>query len=63
VVLEVDPGQMTGVVRARRPRRLPVILTRAEVRAVLEGTPRLVAGLLSGSGLGLLVCLRVRVHH
>jgi integron integrase len=63
-VLDVDPGRLEGVVSARRPRRLPVVLTRAEVRAVLDGldgTPRLVAGLLYGSGLRLLEALRLRV--
>jgi integron integrase len=53
-----------SVLRAKRPRRLPVVLTRAEVRAVIgrmEGTPRLVATLLYGSGMSLLECLRLRV--
>ena len=65
VVLEADPGRIDGVVRARRPKRLPVVLSRAEVRAVLaelEGTPALVSGLLYGSGLRLLEALRLRVH-
>ena len=65
VVLEVDPGRIVGVVRAQRPRRLPVVLDRAEVRAVLgrlEGMPRLVGLLLYGSGLRLLDALRLRVH-
>jgi len=63
-VLDRPLGQIEGVVRARRPRRLPVVLTRQEVRAVLEeldGTPRLVCTLLYGSGLRLLECLRLRV--
>jgi integron integrase len=50
--------------RAKRPRRLPVVLTRAEVEAVLArlgGTHRLVAQLLYGSGLRLLEALRLRV--
>jgi integron integrase len=52
------------VVRARRPARLPVVLTRDEVRAIireLHGTPRLMAILLHGSGLRLLECARLRV--
>ncbi len=52
------------VVRARRPERLPVVLTPAEVKAVLsrlDGAPRLVATLLYGSGLRLLEALRLRV--
>jgi integron integrase len=56
---------LDGVVRARTRRRLPVVLTPEEVRAVLqrlEGTPALVAGLLYGSGLRLMEALRLRVH-
>src|SRR5205823_7233474 len=34
-VLEVDPGRIAGAIRAVRPKRLPVVLTRAEVRTVL----------------------------
>lgn len=34
-VLEVEPGLIEGVIRAKRPERLPVVLTRDEVRAVL----------------------------
>src|SRR6185312_11759454 len=47
-------GLCAGLVRAKRSERLPVVLTRDEVRAVLaeiRGTPALVAGLLYGSGL------------
>ena len=56
---------LDDVVRARRPARLPVVLTRDEVRAVLRqlrGTPRLMAILLYGSGLRLLECARLRVQ-
>jgi site-specific recombinase XerD len=51
---------LRGVVRAKAPHRLPVVLTRDEVRAVLDrmtGTPRLVGLMLYGSGLRLLECL------
>jgi integron integrase len=51
-------------VRAKKPARLPVVLTRGEVRLVLSnlsGTPSLVARLLYGSGLRLLEALRLRV--
>jgi len=64
-VLEVDPGQIAGAIRAVRPKRLPVVLGRDEVRAVLgrlQGLPRLVAELLYGSGLRVLDALRLRVH-
>ncbi len=53
------------VVRARQRRRLPVVLSEAEVRAVrreLEGDSALVAGLLDGSGLRLMQALRLRVQ-
>jgi integron integrase len=63
-VLDADLPWLDGIVRARRPARLPVVLTRDEVRAVLarlRGTPRLVALLLYGSGLRLLEGCRLRV--
>ena len=50
-----------AVVRAKRPERLPVVLTREEVAAVLRpltGVPRLMASLLYGSGFRLLECCR-----
>jgi integron integrase len=52
------------IVRADRPKKLPVVLTRGEVRALLgamRGTPRLVAAILYGGGLRLLEALRLRV--
>jgi integron integrase len=52
------------VVRAKRPERLPVVLTREEVKAVLarlDCSPRLVATLLYGTGMRLMECLRLRV--
>jgi integron integrase len=63
-VLGTHLGWLEGVERARRPRRLPVVLTPVEVSAVLanlDGTPWLVASLLYGSGLRLLEGLRLRV--
>ncbi len=63
-VLERPLGDLGEVVRARRPKRLPVVLTREEVRAVLanlHGVNRLVASLLYGAGLRLLEGLRLRV--
>jgi integron integrase len=63
-VLEVDPGRIVGVVRAKRPLRLPVVLSRDEARRVLEqleGTYRLIGLLLYGSGLRLIESLRLRV--
>ncbi|MGH7475830.1 MAG: phage integrase N-terminal SAM-like domain-containing protein, partial [Longimicrobiales bacterium] len=53
-----------GVLRPGRPRRLPVVLARAEVAALLgemRAPQRLVAGLLYGAGLRLLEGLRIRI--
>jgi integron integrase len=53
-----------GVVRAKRPLHLPVVLTREEVRAVLrqlQGVEWMMASLLYGAGLRLLECCRLRV--
>jgi integron integrase len=63
-VLERKLQWMSQLVRAKRPERLPVILTRAEVRDILrrlDGPTGLVAGLLYGSGLRLLEALELRV--
>jgi integron integrase len=64
-VLDRELEGLDNAVRARTPRHLPVVLTREEVRAVLEkldGAHAIIAGLLYGSGLRLLECLRLRVH-
>lgn len=63
-VLDQPLGDIIGAVRAKRPERLPVILTRTEVRqlfASLDGPHWLPACLLYGSGLRLMECLRLRV--
>jgi len=63
-VLGRPVGDLSGVVRARVSHRVPVVLTRAEVRAVLahlDGESRLAAALMYGSGLRLSECLRLRV--
>lgn len=52
------------MVQARRPQRLPVVLTPTEVRELLlhvDGTPGLVAQWLYGTGMRLLEALRLRV--
>jgi hypothetical protein len=57
-------GTLDGIVRARRPVKVPVVLTRDEVRAVLaqlHGTSWLVGSLLYGAGLRLLEALNLRV--
>lgn len=64
-VLEVEIGWLGNVERAKKPARLPVVLTRDEVHklfAHLHGTSRLMAGLLYGSGVRLMECVRLRVH-
>ncbi len=64
-VLGTDPGDLSGVVRARVRRRLPVVMTPAEVQLVLsqlEGTTGLVVSLLYGSGMRLMEALRLRVQ-
>ena len=51
-VLEIDVPWLDDIVRAKRPQRLPVVLTRDEVRAILrrlEGMPRLMAYLMYGA--------------
>lgn len=56
---------LEGVIRARTRKRLPVVMTMTEVRAVLErldGVEALMAGLLYGGGLRLMEGLRLRVH-
>jgi integrase len=63
-VLDQPLGGLEEIVRAKRPQRLPVVLTRQEVRALLgalDGVHWLMAGLLYGAGLRLLECLRLRV--
>jgi integron integrase len=57
-------GNTIDGVRARKPKRLPVVLTQEEVRQLLrylDGNHWLPACLLYGSGLRLMECLRLRV--
>lgn len=64
-VLGVEVGELEGLVRARKPVHLPVVMTRAEVRAVLaelEGEYWLIAALLYGTGMRLTECLSLRVQ-
>lgn len=63
-VLGRDMGTLQDVTPAKRPRRLPVVLTRQEVAALLRhlrGDNWLMAALMYGAGLRLLECLRLRV--
>ncbi|HWM89818.1 MAG TPA: integron integrase [Thermoanaerobaculia bacterium] len=63
-ILGRQVGELEGLIRAKRRRRLPVVLTREEVRRVLaqvEGTEHLFLTLLYGTGLRLMEGLRLRV--
>jgi integron integrase len=63
-VLGRDMGMLEGVVLAKRPQRLPVVLTRREVATLLhhlKGDNWLMAALMYGSGLRLMECLRLRI--
>jgi integron integrase len=63
-VLQQDLPWLDGIVRAKRPSRLPVVLTQEEVQAVLahlRGVPRLMGTLMYGAGLRLMECARLRV--
>jgi len=64
-VLNRKIGDLGEVIRARKPKRLPVVMTRDEVKAVLAnltGDKRLMASLMYGAGLRLMECLRLRVQ-
>src|SRR5690606_21839218 len=62
-VLGIELPWVGAVTRAKRPRRLPVVLSHAEVRAllaVLDGQVALMASLLYGSGMRLMEVVRLR---
>lgn len=63
-VLGIPTSDLRRVLRSTSPTKLPAVLSRAEVRAVmgeLKGTSRLIALLLYGAGLRLMECLTLRV--
>jgi integrase len=63
-VLGKEIGYVNGVVRAKKAPRLPVVLTRGEIQALLGylgGSERMMAALLYGAGLRLMECCRLRV--
>jgi integron integrase len=63
-VLEIELPWLDSVTRAKRPQRLPVVLTEAEVDRVLarlQGRDWLMASLLYGTGMRLMECVRLRV--
>ena len=64
-VLKTNFEWLDDVVRALQPRRLPNVLSRDEVSAVLsrlEGIPQVIVLLLYGTGMRILECLRLRVQ-
>jgi integron integrase len=64
-VLNREIGDLGEVIRARKPRHIPVVMTREEVKAVLAnlaGDKWLMASLMYGAGLRLMECLRLRVQ-
>jgi integron integrase len=64
IVLDQDGAWLAGLVRARRPVRLPVVLSRGEVAALLgqlDGVVWLMASLMYGAGLRLEECVTLRV--
>jgi len=64
-VIGHEVGDLGHVIRARKPKRLPVVMTREEVKAVLAnltGDKWLMASLMYGAGLRLMECLRLRVQ-
>ena len=64
-VIDREIGELTELIRAKRPVRLPVVMTVDEVERVLEGLsgdPLTVALLLWGGGLRLMEALRLRVQ-
>jgi integron integrase len=64
-VLGIDFGDVTGIVRAKRPEKLPLVLSVEEVRKILDnmsGVTGLMARVLYGTGLRLMECLRLRVQ-
>ena len=63
-VLELELPWIDGIERAKRPKRLPVVLTRTQTErlfAQMEGTQALMARLLYGTGMRLMECIRLRV--
>jgi integron integrase len=63
-VLKIDLPYIDQIERAKKPKRVPVVYSRAEVKSILanlEGTPYLIASLLYGCGLRLTECLSLRV--
>jgi integron integrase len=64
-VLKQPLGDIGNFARAKRPKRLPVVLTRSEITKIFEqmtGRQKLMASLLYGTGMRLMDCIRLRVQ-
>ena len=63
-VLKIELSWLDDIEKAKAPKRLPVVLTRAEVQSLLsrlQGTHWLISNLLYGTGMRIMECLRLRV--
>lgn len=64
-ILGRELGTIAGLIAAKKPRKLPAVLTRSEVRQLLAGITEapfgLMAGLMYGTGMRLMECIRLRV--
>jgi site-specific recombinase XerD len=64
-VLRQEIGCLENVERAKRATKMPVVLSHAELKRAfghMQDVPKLMAGLLYGSGLRLMECVRLRIH-
>jgi integron integrase len=64
-VLKISLGKIGDIERAKRDKYIPVVFTKEEARSILArltGEYKLIAGLLYGSGLRLMECVRLRIH-
>ena len=65
VVLKKNVGQLEGMVWSNKPKKLPVVFSKDEVRTLLknlEGTNWIICNILYGAGLRLTECLRLRIQ-
>ncbi|NQT62117.1 MAG: integron integrase [Candidatus Marinimicrobia bacterium] len=64
-VIGREVGKLEGLIRARKPIRVPIVMSRAEVKMVLSrlvGREKLMVELIYGTGMRLIECLRLRVQ-
>jgi integron integrase len=63
-VMKQDPGDFSDFARAKKPVKMPTVLTRSEITQLfkhLEGTHQLMAGLMWGTGMRVMECVRLRI--